>query len=174
MTACESRFAIFRSRPCRSVPCGLCHFPDCSMVGVKNNRSAFPVSRRSAGTKPRSGVQYSPGRAVLGEPWDRGFSTIKPRRGVLMCHTRWRSYYGKTPLRGLGVIGHPFPGLAEYRSPWAIVDAAPRLIPATSPRGRGGIVFRAGRSAMQKGKAETNVPPHTTFHNAKRQSHCDA
>ena len=108
------------------------------MVDVENIRMASPASRGRAGTQPRSGVLYSPGRAVLREPWVRAPVRNKPRRGVLVCLAR-RCYQCNTaPRRGLGVIKRPSPGLAEYRSPWAIEDAAPRLCAGTPTRGRGG------------------------------------
>jgi len=50
-----------------------------------------------------------------------------------------------TPLRGLSVIKHPYPGLAEYGSPWAINDAASRLWPGppNARPGRNVLLFSA-------------------------------
>ena len=62
-----------------------------------------------------------------------GICVSHVRFSVVFPHTR-----GTTPLRGFISFGAATPGLAEYRSPWAINDAAPRLIPGTPTREREG------------------------------------
>jgi len=92
------------------------------------SRMEVPAHSRGAASSIAQGEPYSasPGVAVPQHPSPGGASYDAIAR---QC-----SSYDKTPLRGLGVIKHLYPGLAEYRSPWAIEDAAPRLWPGTSKR----------------------------------------
>ena len=65
------------------------------------------------------------------EPWVGGPIKNKPHRGVFLYCAHRRSHYDKTPLTGLEWYKTPNPGLAEYRSPWAIDDAPLGLWPGT-------------------------------------------
>jgi len=133
---------------------------------VANNGVALPVSCWSAGNKPRSGVVYSPGRAVLREPWEQGFSfllLIVPDaigRGRLRgpvrlrtTHTRERAGrslpYSRDGMPSASGVRHeklretPVPRAREYARPGLYQTPLSRLYAGIPTRDRGGrsIVF---------------------------------